>query len=122
MKEEIPVIRVTVPEEFGTAYDGEDGRQWVERRQRISGKLLKALDGVGAKVSDEEAFPIICQELGKVILDWNLEGDGGPLPKPHKNKKAFEALFDSDFSLLMWVASLPFLSMARLLEQADSKN
>ena len=121
-KDEIPTIRIEVPAEFGTAYDGAEGRQWVERRQRISGKLLKQMENLGEKVSDEKAFPLICEELAKVILDWNLEGDKGALPKPYKNKKAFEALFESDFSLLMWVAFLPFLSMARLLEQVQEKN
>ena len=122
MKEEIPVIRVEVPEQFGTAYDGADGRQWVERRQRIGGSVLRVLSGLSDKLSDEEAFPIICQELSKTIVDWNLEGDDGPLPKPFKNKKAFVALFESDYRVMDWVGSLPFTPMARLLETLESKN
>jgi len=122
VKEEIPFIRICVPEEFGDAYDGPDGRQWVERRQRISGKLLVELKGLDAKITDEDAFKIISKNLAEVILDWNLEGDKGALPKPRGNPKAFQALFDSDYRLMDWVASLPFFSMARLLEQIQEKN
>lgn len=119
MKNGIPTVRIEVPEEYGTAYDGEDGRQWVERRQRIGGKYIRELDGLAQKVTDEEGFKVISKVLSQLFTDWNLEGDEGPLPKPWKSAKAFQALFDSDFNLLMWVASLPFLSMREALEQKN---
>ena len=122
MKEQIPAIQIPVPEEYGDAYDGEEGRQWVLRKQRIGRKWLKELDGLAEKVSDDKAFKAICGALSEIILDWNLEGDEGPLPKPHKNSKAFQALYDSDFAVAMWVAQLPFFSIARLTEQMQEKN
>lgn len=132
-------IRIEVPAQYGTAYNGEDGRQWVERRQRVSGKALRDLDGVGRKLTggaqddlaqdakeaakaaarDKEAFEKVCKVLAGIFTDWNLEGDKGPLPKPWGNPKAFAALFDSDFTLLVWVGSLPFVTVGDLF---DSKN
>jgi len=109
-------IRVEVPTQHGPAYDGEDGRQWVERRQRVSGKALLALEGLAQKLSDEKAFEEICKVLADIFTDWNLESDRGPLPKPWNNPKAFAALFDSDFMVLVWVGTLPFLSVGDLFE------
>ena len=112
-------IRVEVPAQYGTAYDGEDGRQWVERRQRVSGRAIRDLEGLAEKLSDEQAFKEICKVLAEIFTDWNLESDKGPLPKPWGNPKAFAALFDSDFTVLVWVGSLSFVTVGDLF---DSKN
>ena len=126
-------IRVEVPEEFGEVYDGAEGRQWVKRRFRISGYLIKfmegfskKLDSIGdtsdeAKAKEAKANEKECwQALSEVFTDWNLEGDDGPLPKPWKNPKAFAALFESDWILLMWVAGLVAKSIDQLVN--PSKN
>ena len=120
MAKEKPVaIRVEVAAHLGDAYDGKEGRQWVERRQRVSGKYLRQLEGLSKKLTDEEAFQDACKVLSKLFTDWTLEGDDGPLPKPWKNSKAFQALYDSDFTLLVWVSGLVFLSVGDLLDQKN---
>ena len=122
-KDEIPTIRIEVPAEFGDAYDGAEGRQWVERRQRISVTSIKGCQGrLFELLKDEEAFSSLCENMANVFVDWNLEGDEGPLPKPWKSPGAFEALVESDYELLIWVWGLTFRSMAELLDQAESKN
>lgn len=115
MDDKVPSIRVEVPDEYGDAYDGNDGRQWVERRQRIGGKTLDVLREIKEGISDEKAFEIICGELQHIIVDWNLEGDDGPLPKPFSTPEAFKALYASDYRLMNWVAMLPFLGVGDLL-------
>ncbi|MBU0791785.1 MAG: hypothetical protein KKC55_15145 [Gammaproteobacteria bacterium] len=117
MKEKPVAIRIEVPEKFGPAYDSEDGRQWVERRQRVSGAVLKKLIEVTKNIlSDEKAFAEVAKVLAKVFPAWNLEGDDGPLPQPWENAKAFHALFESDYRLMDWVGSLPFSTVGELLD------
>jgi hypothetical protein len=115
-KEKPAAIRIEVPQEYGDAYDGEDGRQWVERRQRISGEALRSIDRVNQKLmgEDEKMFKEACKVLAEMFTDWNLEGDEGPLPKPWGNPKAFSALFASDWVVCLWVATLPFQSVGDL--------
>ena len=122
MKEQIPAIQIPVPEDFGDAYDGTEGRQWVQRRQRVGGTGLKQIEKLSEKISDDKMFKVICDVLSEMYLDWNLESDEGPLPKPYKNRKAFEALFESDFSLFMWVGTLPFYRVSTLTEMLQEKN
>ena len=117
MKEKPAAIRVEVPAEYGLAYDSGDGRQWVERRQRISGLVLKGLRAVIKNpFTDEEAFAELAKILATVFTDWDLEGDDGPLPQPWENAKAFHALFESDYRLMDWVGSLPFSTVGELLD------
>lgn len=122
MKEKPASIRIEVPEKYGLAYTSEDGRQWVDRRQRVGGPGLKVLDSLGQKLTQmddkafDKAFEQIKKVLADVITDWNLEGDEGPLPKPWQEPKAFQALYDSNFGLLMWVGSLPFQAVGELID------
>jgi len=110
------VIRVEVPPELGEIYDGEKERQWVERRHRISGATLKACEGtLGKLINDEQAFEALCVAMSDVLVDWTLEGDDGPLPKPWQNPAAFRALYESDYEVLGWVWNLTFMSVAELL-------
>jgi len=121
MNEETPAeIRVEVPPEFGEVYSTDGERQWVERRHRISVRILQACEGKLFEVlEDEKAFQKLCENMGQVFTDWTIEGDSGPLPKPWQNPKAFVALADSDYELLMWVWNLTFMSVAELLDQKN---
>lgn len=121
MSREKPVpIRVEVPPEFGEVYSTDGERQWVERRHRISVSMLKGCEGkLFELLDDDKAFKKLAENMAEVFVDWNIEDDDGPLPKPWRDWKAFQALADSDYELLMWVWNLTFKSLGELLDRKN---
>ena len=107
-------IRVAVPSEHGTVYEG----QWVDRAIRISREDYKAIRAVeDAKkpwIRDDKQLAELSIVLSHIYTDWNLEGDDGPLPKPWGDPKAFEALAASDLHLFLWLLRKSLASVAEL--------
>jgi hypothetical protein len=113
-------IKVMVPTEFGTVYEG----QWVERVIRVSRDDYKAIRQLeDAKVSwmrDDKLLAELSAILSHLFTDWNLEGEEGPLPKPWEEPKAFEALAASDLHLFLWLLRKSLASVAELAEPAKN--
>lgn len=109
-------IKIRVPEQFGSAYTNSDGsRQWVERRRQIGKELVKKFRQVDQFYADDKLSSEGCRLLANVFTDWSLCDDEGPLPKPWHNPDAFDALFDCDLDLFLWILSLNDGAVARLL-------
>lgn len=110
-------IEVEVPEEYGSVYTNPDkSRQFVSRRQQMGKKLIKTFEGLTGIYTDEKAYKEGCKILGRVFVDWNLaDSETGPLPKPWGNPAAFEALFDMDLDLSLWVLGLIHQPISELL-------
>lgn len=110
-------IRVEVPvEDFSKAYAG----QYVERRLRMPGSVMRGMQGIATKIDDPKQEKAAWKVLGEAFVDWNLEGEDGPLPKPWRRPEAFAALFESNWELLLWVAGLVTRSISELVN--PSKN
>jgi len=109
-------IRIDVPGEFGTIYEG----QWVERAIRTSRddykKIRQIEKSTASWLSDDRALANLSAPLSHIYTDWNLEGDDGPLPKPWGDSKAFEALAASDLHLFLWVLRKSLAPFSELAE------
>lgn len=115
-------IRIEVPEDCGTVYEG----QWVERAIRVSRDDYKAIRAVESArktnwMRDDKLLSRLSGSLAHIYTDWNLEGDDGPLPKPWREPKAFEALAASDLHLFLWVLQKSLAPFGQLV-QPDKKS
>lgn len=96
------VIRDGAVVDPGTSYPIHEG-EWVELMPVQTVRELLALERLRLTTDAADSLQELCQELSHRILAWNwTDLTGEPMPAPHGNPAAIEALTPDE---LLWLLS-----------------